>query len=328
MVQGLVMFSGGLDSVVAAHLLKSQGLQIKALHFVLPFYSGVGYSYRDVIKYADALEIPLRIEEEGEEFLEMILDPDFGYGKNANPCMDCRIERLRKARKIMHEEQACFIATGEVIGQRPMSQRLDCLHRIEKKADLQGLLVRPLSAGLLAPTKVETEGILDRERLLSISGRSRKVQLEYARKHGLIHATPAGGCLLTHADPARRFQELVSQKQQIFLNDFKLLAWGRHFRLSPSCKAVVSRNESENGILEKIATPEDCFLYMAEIPGPVAIVRGKYSSDEIQVAASILIRFSKARNSLKVKVKAFRNGNLTEIEVQPATEQYCEELRI
>lgn len=328
MVHGLVMFSGGLDSVIAAHLLKNQGLQIKVLHFVLPFYAGLGSSYKEVRRYADALEIPIRIEEEGEEFLDMILDPAFGYGKNANPCMDCRIARLKKAAKIMKEEGASFIATGEVIGQRPMSQRLECLHRIEKSADLQGILLRPLSARLLPPTKVEEQGLLDRERLLAISGRSRKVQLEYARKHGLIHDTPAGGCLLTHVDPARRFNELVSQNQKIALNDFKLLAWGRHFRLSPLCKVIVSRNESENGILEKIVSTDDYFMYMAEIPGPVAILRGICTDDEISVAASVLVRFSKARNSGAVKVKVFHKENTFIREVESASDQYCQAIRI
>jgi predicted subunit of tRNA(5-methylaminomethyl-2-thiouridylate) methyltransferase len=328
MVQGIVMFSGGLDSVIAAHLLKSQGLRIKALHFVLPFYSGLGNSYKEVRRYADALEIPIRIEEEGEEFLEMILDPDFGYGKNANPCMDCRIERLKKARKIMEEEGASFIATGEVVGQRPMSQRLDCLYKIEKRANLQGVLLRPLSAKLLPPTTIEAQGLVDRERLLEISGRSRKVQLEYARAHSLIYDTPAGGCLLTHPDPARRFNELISQSQKISLNDIKLLAWGRHFRLSPLCKVIVSRNESENGILEKIVTAEDYFLDMDEIPGPVAIVRGICTDDEISIAASILVRFSKARNTGMVRVRVFHKENTFIKEVESANDQYCQALRI
>ncbi len=322
------MFSGGLDSVTAVHLLKNQGLKIKALHFVLPFYSGLGSSYKEVRRYADFLGVPIRIEEEGEEFLDMILDPSFGYGKNANPCMDCRIARLKKAAKIMEEEGASFIATGEVIGQRPMSQRLECLHTIEKRANLQGILLRPLSARLLPPTKVEEQGLVDRERLLAISGRSRKEQLEYARMHGLIYDTPAGGCLLTHTDPARRFNELVSQNQKISLNDIKLLAWGRHFRLSPLCKVIVSRNESENAVLQKIVTAEDYFLYMAEIPGPVAILRGTCTDNEIGVAASVLVRFSKARNTGMVKVKVFHKENTFIKEVESANDQFCQALRI
>lgn len=328
MVHGIVMFSGGLDSVIAAHLLKKQGLSVKALHFVLPFYSGLGSEHEAIKNYAQALGIPLRIEEEKEEFLEMILDPAFGYGKNANPCIDCRIHRLMKARKIMDEEGAQFIATGEVVGQRPMSQRMDCLHKVQNNAGLKDILLRPLSAKLLPPTRLEREGIIDREQLLSISGRGRKVQLEYAREHGLKHSTPAGGCILTHHDPARRFQEMVSQNSKIALSDFKLLAWGRHFRISSSCKVVVSRNESENRILEKIALPEDCFLYMDKIPGPVAVIRGECSEQDLQTASSILIRFSKARKEESVAVKIIHNGNETLKSVTPANEEFCEKMRI
>lgn len=322
------MFSGGLDSVVAAHLLKNQGISVTALYFVLPFYSGIGKNHHEVRKYADALGIPLIIEEEGERFLKMILDPSFGYGKNANPCIDCRIHRLKRTREIMEEVGADFIATGEVIGQRPMSQRLECLHSIENRTGLKGLLLRPLSARLLSPTRMETEGIVDREGLLGISGRSRKEQLEYARKHKLIHSTPAGGCILTHSDPARRFSEMVSLNSNIALNDLKLLAWGRHFRISSSCKAIISRNESENGIIEKLVSAEDCFLYMAEIPGPVGIVRGTYTDENVYTAASILVRFSKARNDQNTSVKMFQGQEMKVINVKPAVAEYCETMRI
>lgn len=327
-IHGVVMFSGGLDSVVATHLLKNQGLRVMALHFVLPFYSGVGYSHKEVKKYAEALAVPLRIVEEREEFLEMVLDPDFGYGKNANPCVDCRIHRLMKARKIMDEEGASFIATGEVVGQRPMSQRMDCLHKIENKAELKGILLRPLSAKLLPPTKMETQGLINRELLLEISGRNRKVQLEYARNNGLIHSTPAGGCLLTHIDPARRFQEMVSKNSKISLNDFKLLAWGRHFRISSSCKLIVSRNESENSILERIVSAEDHLLHMSDIPGPVAIIRGECTDEDIFIAGSILVRFSKARDRTDVAVKVNYNTSISIVTVNPAHVELCENLRI
>ncbi|MDR2729045.1 MAG: 7-cyano-7-deazaguanine synthase, partial [Chitinispirillales bacterium] len=140
----IVMFSGGLDSVIAAHLLKEQGLSVTALHFVLPFYCGVGKSFNQVEKYAENLGIPLRIEEEGEEFLEMIRSPKFGFGKNANPCIDCRINRLVRAGKIMEETGAVCLATGEVAGQRPMSQKMSCLYKVEKLSGLKGKLLRPL----------------------------------------------------------------------------------------------------------------------------------------------------------------------------------------
>jgi tRNA U34 2-thiouridine synthase MnmA/TrmU len=179
------MFSGGLDSVMAAHLLKSQGLDVTALHFLLPFYSGLGRRPRQVEEYAAALGVPLRVEEEGEEYLAMFREPAFGYGKNANPCVDCRIHRLKKAARIVEETGAICLATGEVVGQRPMSQKLHTMQQVEKLSGLQGKLLRPLSAKLLAPTDAEEAGIIDREKLSDISGRSRTVRLAYAKLHGL-----------------------------------------------------------------------------------------------------------------------------------------------
>ena len=184
-----------------------------------------------VRSYAEALGVPLMMIEEGDEFIDMIRDPHFGFGKNANPCVDCRIHRLIKAKKIMEDEGASFIATGEVVGQRPMSQRLDCMASIEERSGLKGLLVRPLSAKLLEPTIPEVNGIINRDELFDLSGRSRKPQLAYAAKHGLIHSAPAGGCILTNEETAKRFVELSSSKPQFTLTDFKLLAYGRHFRL-------------------------------------------------------------------------------------------------
>ena len=185
MVQCIVMFSGGLDSTIAVHLLKQQGIDVTALYFVLPFESGLDFDHAAVKRYANGLSVPLRIEEEGEGFLDMVSSPDFGYGKHANPCIDCRIHRLKKAKGIMDEIGASFIVTGEVIGQRPKSQRKDSLILIERKAGLEGILLRPLSAQLLEPTIPETKGWVDRSKLLAISGRGRKEQLAYSKKYGL-----------------------------------------------------------------------------------------------------------------------------------------------
>ena len=328
MVHGLILFSGGLDSVIATHLLKAQGLSLKALHFVLPFYSGIGHTHQKVKTYAQALGVPLRIEEERDEFLGMIRDPKFGFGKNANPCMDCRIHRLQRARNIMDEEGASFLATGEVIGQRPMSQRLDCLHQIERRAGLQGILLRPLSAKLLPETIPEQNGLINREALLGISGRSRKEQLSYARQHRLSHATPAGGCVLTHADPARRYLELNSFTPDFNLTDFKLLAYGRHFRISPALKIIIARNDSENGILEHLQTEHDIIFYMADITGPLGMARGTASPGDVQRAASILARFSRARNDCEARVRVCGNGTEEVITITPATDEICERYRI
>ena len=325
MTDGLVMFSGGLDSVVTAHVLKSQGLSIKAVHFVLPFHSGIGYEHKAVRSYAEALGVPLIIVEEGEEYIEMIRDPHFGFGKNANPCVDCRIHRLTKAKKIMESEGASFIATGEVVGQRPMSQRLECLASIEERSGLKGLLIRPLSAKLLEPTIPEVKGIINRNALFDFYGRSRKRQLAYAEKHGLIHSTPAGGCILTNEETAKRFIELSSLKPQFTLTDFKLLAFGRHFRLDSGAKLVIARTDAENFIIEKLVGSDGVILDMAQIPGPLGVITGDFSDKEVTLAASMIARYSKARLHDKVAVKVYTKGVESILDVKPADEQVCSE---
>jgi hypothetical protein len=329
MLHGIVMFSGGLDSACATHLLLAQGLSLKAVHFALPFYSGLGLDYRPVRQAAEKLGVPLEIVEEGEEYLAVVKNPAFGFGKNANPCVDCRIHRLGKAKKIMEAAGASFIATGEVVGQRPMSQRMDCLHKIANHAGLKGYLLRPLSAKLLPPTIAELHGLVHRERLFGISGRSRKEQLAYARKHGLIHGAPAGGCILTNEKTAARFMDLRGHSPDFTLQDFKLLAWGRHFRLSASCKLVIGRDDRENGILEKIISPSDYRLQLPnDIPGPLGILLGPDAPSFLPAAASIFARYTRFREDARCMVSVIGEGNTRSVDAAPATDGECDTVRI
>jgi tRNA-specific 2-thiouridylase len=329
MTQGIIMFSGGLDSVCATHLLLSQGLKLKALHFVLPFYSGLGMHFEPVKAAAEKLGVPLEIIEEGEEYLAVVKNPAFGFGRNANPCVDCRIYRLGRARKVMEAEGASFIATGEVVGQRPMSQRMDCLHKIENHTGLKGYLIRPLSAKLMPPTVAEQKNIIDREKLLSISGRGRKEQIAYAHKFGLVHGTPAGGCILTNEKTAGRFNDLVRCKPDFGLEDFKLIAWGRHFRLSPSCKLIVGRDDPDNAALEKIASAADGLLYLPDnIPGPLSILRGDSIQEFKMKSASLIARHTKFRNEKSCRVVFKYAGKEEVVDALPATEEECDRLRI
>jgi tRNA-uridine 2-sulfurtransferase len=330
MVKCLVMFSGGLDSIIAAHLLKSLGIEVLGLHFVLPFYSGLGADYRTVQDRSRMLGIPLRIEEEGEDFLAMFKDPSFGYGKNINPCLDCRIHRLSKAALIMRQEGAAFIATGEVVGQRPMSQRRDCLDIVEKRTGLRGLLLRPLSAGLLRPTIPENEGWVDRTRLLSIGGRGRKDQIAYATAHGLAYPSPAGGCILTHEQTALRCNDLLRSSPDFSLADFKLLAYGRHFRISPAVRVIIARDDAENSVLEKLLCPDDYRLTLTDGLGPLGILRatGPVSKEELGKACSLLARYSKARSQEEARVSICRNGATSVMSIHPAREEECEASRL
>ncbi len=324
----LCMFSGGLDSVVAAHLLKSQGVEVIALHFVLPFQSGVGLEHRDVRRAADVLGIELRIEEEDERFLAMLRSPEFGYGKNVNPCVDCRIHRIQKAAAIMHEIGAAFIATGEVVGQRPMSQKKNTMGAISKRAGVKGLLVRPLSAQVLEPTIPEREGWVDRSRLLDISGRGRKQQLAYARRHRLYHGAPGGGCLLTEKEVARRYRDLEEHQPKFNLNDFKLLAYGRHFRLSSLCRLIVGRNHAENIAISNLALPADYRIRMSAIEGPTGLARGVSGVEQLTAAASIVARYSKDRNKQSTSLAVHHEGAESIVTVTPADESLCDRLRV
>ena len=339
--KAVVMFSGGLDSVIATHLLMSQGLDVTALHFFMPFYSGLGKRPEQVESYAAALGVPLRVEEEGEEFLEMIRDPKFGFGKNANPCVDCRIHRLTKAGRIMEEMGAACLATGEVVGQRPMSQKMHTLYKVEKLAGLTGKLLRPLSAKLLTPTEVEEAGIVDREKLLDISGRSRAAQLAYAKEYGLQHSAPAGGCLLTNVETGARFDDLASHDPQYSLVDFKLLAYGRHFRTSPKYRVIISRDESEYDTLEKIYTsvlastpplPKMIRIFLRDATGPLALGVGEPEESDLRFSAAAVARFSKLRNAESAAVVISGSINGTEqnrvLEVKAAGESELDKYRV
>jgi tRNA U34 2-thiouridine synthase MnmA/TrmU len=324
----IVMFSGGLDSTIAVHMMRRQGLDVLALNFVLPFYSGLGLAHQAIKDRAAMLGVPLRIEEEGEEYLAMFKTRSFGFGKNVNPCLDCRIHRIGKAAVIMKETGASFIATGEVVGQRPMSQRRDCLDIIDKKTGLRGLILRPLCAKVLKPTIPEEQGWIKREDLLDFSGRGRKGQIAYAKQFSLTYPNPAGGCLLTHSRTAERYTDLAQNDPSFSLNDFKLLAYGRHFRLRPNLRLIMAREDSENDAIAALALPYDRFIVLKDVPGPVGIIRGQADEAQTKTACSIFTKYTKAREQPLVSVEMTRSGETSICEVVPAKEEECERLRV
>ncbi len=359
----IVMYSGGLDSTIAVHLLKSQGLDVTALHFRMPFNVGVGTSPLEVMGYADALGVPLRVEEEGEDFVDMVRSPQFGYGKNANPCIDCRIHRLKKAAKIAEETGAVCLATGEVAGQRPMSQKIYTMMRIEKHAGLKGKLLRPLSAKLLPPTEAEIARIIDREKLLDISGRSRAVQLAYSKQYGLQHGSPGGGCLLTNVETAARFNELAAHNPRFTLEEFKLLAYGRHFRRPSGYRVIIARDGDENDRIEKICRlaeipgisapwmdaskdvstqnasvpssqetskqmPKIHLFYLRDATGPIAVGIGDPDESDLRFSASAVVRFSRLRGEKHAAVAVCGEGVNTVIEAEAAKEDELDKCRV
>jgi tRNA U34 2-thiouridine synthase MnmA/TrmU len=230
----------------------------------------------------------------GQAFIDRVRHPEFGYGKNMNPCIDCRILMLRWAGDYMRMAGAQCVVTGEVLDQRPMSQRLGNLRRVEKVSGLEGRVLRPLSAQLLPPTIPEQEGLVDRSKLCAIRGRTRREQLALARRFGITEIPqPAGGCLLTDPIYSARLRDLFDHVPQASAEDITLLQAGRHFRLAPDCRIVVGRNESDNGFLLAEARPGDVLLDVHEHVGPVTLLRGAVSDDRIAVAGGITAAYSR-----------------------------------
>src|SRR5512136_442955 len=295
-MKAVILLSGGLDSTLAAELMSREGLELLAVNFKTPFClcdrhsSNLGCG-SNAIQVADALGIDLKIINATKDFLEVLQKPDHGYGAKMNPCIDCRILFFRKSKELMEEIGASFIITGEVLGQRPMSQFRRQMNIIEKEAGLVGLVVRPLSAKLLAPTIPEKNGWISRERMLDISGRSRKPQITLARDLGINdYPCAAGGCLLTDPKFAGRIRDLIKH-DELDMQNINLLKHGRYFRLSPSAKLIVGRNEMENKMLSILAKEGDYVFRPATVNGPIAVGKGTLTVDNLQTSCRIVARY-------------------------------------
>src|SRR5512147_699391 len=224
--------------------MMEQGFELLGLYFTSAFSKSYGREREThAARVAKAIGIDLRVTDMGQEYINLVRNPSHGYGKNANPCIDCKIFMLKHARTVMREIDAPFAVTGEVLGQRPMSQRRDTFHIIERDSDMRGLIVRPLSATLLPPTRAEQDGLIQREKLLGISGRSRAVQLQLAERYGISgYSTPAGGCLLTDKNFSEKLRDLFIDKQDVDSHDVRLLTVGRHYRMEAGVKIVIGRD--------------------------------------------------------------------------------------
>jgi len=329
-VKAIALLSGGLDSALAVRLVQEQGVEVEGVHFISVFTVGVGErpGLLPALRVARELGVAARVVNFNREHCELVASPPHGYGSNMNPCIDCHIAMLRRAAERMAEVGARFVLTGEVLGQRPMSQRRDTLALIDREAGLVGMVLRPLSARLLPPTVPEREGWVDRERLLDIRGRSRKVQLSLSERYGLkAHSSPAGGCLLTDPGFSARLRDLLeaSPGRKLDLWDVHLLKVGRHFRLDEATKAIVGRRERENAVIETFSRPEDLLLTTRDTPGPTTLLRGRQGERNIRLAASLTARYSRLRRepSVAVAIRPGRKGPTEKeqvVEVAPAAE--------
>ena len=290
-MKALGLLSGGLDSILAVKLMQRQGIDVVGLNFTSPFCP-CGKGEGSPTEVAKQLGIPLEVMDVGDEYLRMLRNPQHGYGKNLNPCIDCRIFMLKKAKQYANDVGASFLFTGEVLNERPMSQRRRALSAIETEAGLEGQVLRPLSARLLPETVAEKQGWVDRRKLLSIEGRSRKKQIRLAAEFGVVdYPSPAGGCLLTCREFAAKLRDLILHKETLKATDVAMLKIGRHFRSGKS-KIVVGRNEKENAELVRLKGRTD---YLFEVPGwgsPITLLRGPKTNQAVKIAAALTLRYS------------------------------------
>ena len=340
-IQAVGLVSGGLDSALAVALIRRQGIEVIGLHVAIGYEAAV--MRREVAgeklgalldeqsrRMSAAFNTRVLVIDRSTEFLEILRRPRHGYGANMNPCIDCHLHMIREARGVMEREGARFVFTGEVLGQRPMSQNRPALDLIERESGLAGLLLRPLSAKLLPATIPEREGWLERDRLLDIEGRSRKRQMELAADLGIVgYESPAGGCLLTDANYARKVRDRLRHEEGRALSreETLLFSVGRHFRLSPSVKIVVGRREAENDYLERawatlwLASPVD-------VPGPTVLIQGEVTDEDLSIAARYVARYGDAKDSPRTRV-AVRRGNEERVyDASPIPEEIAEGARI
>nr|WP_321267310.1 argininosuccinate synthase domain-containing protein [uncultured Sulfurimonas sp.] len=293
-MKAIALFSGGLDSTLAMKLIIDQGIEVLALNIS----TGFG-STKDRLEHMQSMceqvGAELKIIDIQSEFLQDVLfDPKHGYGKHFNPCIDCHAKMFAVAKRIMEVEGASFLISGEVMGQRPMSQNKDALQTVLNESNCDGLLLRPMSAKMLAPTVAEQNGWVDRERLEGITGRSRDRQLELAKEIGLDNfESPGGGCLLTDANFGKKIVDFIKY-DNFEVADIPVMKFGRHLRLSDNAKLVVGRNQEENGYLQDILNDKFFHAKTIGIPGPHALLSKDASDADKALATKIILSYTKA----------------------------------
>lgn len=295
-ISAVALLSGGLDSQVAVKMILEQGIAVTAIKFTSPFCTCDSGGTCHGAVAAKAFNIPLVTIPKGLEYLDVVRSPKHGYGREMNPCIDCRIFILKKAKVYAESIGATFLFTGEVLGQRPMSQHRRALDIIEEESGLRGKLLRPLSAKLLPPTDAEREGIIDREKLGGVQGRSREEQMKLADKFSIAeYPCSAGGCLLTDPAFARRLRDLFEHCRNPTMRDINLLKVGRHFRYH-STKVIVGKNKSQNKHLSTARENGEVYIETIGIPGPSALVAGDITEDALAFAVRVAAAYSDATN--------------------------------
>lgn len=343
-VKALSLFSGGLDSILASRLVAAQGIEVQALKFVSPFFN------YDILEDVDGYKEMVRgkygvdviVKDITADYMELLYSPVHGFGKNFNPCIDCKILMLRKAKEMMDELNCSFLITGEVLGQRPMSQRRDTLNVIERDSDNKSILLRPLSAQLLPETDAEKMGLVDRDQLLNFSGRGRSRQIALAKEFGITDfPSPAGGCILADPILGKRVECLFSDQfvvpsAAITPADILLILIGRQFVFPSGRWLVLGRNEKENEKISRRAGRDDILFVMEERPGPTAVLRNEAVrcgdkrglEDDLATAAGLVVRYGKkvieGPKGCRVKV-LIEGDDEREIYAEPLTDDIFRE---
>ena len=293
-MKAVVLFSLGLDSILATKIVKDLGIELEAIHFVSEFFPLTKKKKELLSFFKEKLGISLTIKDISQELIEIIKSPRYGYGKNLNPCIDCRIFMFKKAKEFMKKINAQFIVSGEVLNERPFSQRKEVFKLIEKETGLEKQILRPLSAKLLAPTIAEEKGWVDRGRLFGFKGKSRRPQIELAKKLGIyFYPQPAGGCLLADSAFSKRLRDLMEYEPDFDLKDVKFLKIGRHFRLSSSAKLIVLRKKDEKDILKNLSLKEFVqFILDKEL---VSLGIGEFKEKDLELAVQITLSYLDAK---------------------------------
>jgi tRNA U34 2-thiouridine synthase MnmA/TrmU len=324
-MKALGLLSGGLDSTLAVKLIIDQGIDVVAINFTSPFCL-CGRGGCGALRVAKKFNIPLKVVKKGEDYLKIIKKPKHGYGKNMNPCIDCRIYTLKKAKKYANKIGASFIFTGEVLDERPMSQHMKALKIIEKEAGLEGKILRPLSARLLPETYAEKKGWINREKLLDIRGRSRKKQIQLAKDWKINdYPCPSGGCLLTYKEFADKVRDFVINEKKLRMIDIPFLKIGRHFRFKKN-KIIVGRNEDENKQLLKLKNTSDYCFEVSNCGSPITLLQGPKTKKAIEKAAALTVRYSDSKEKKttvkfgkklekSIKISALKDGEIKALRI-------------
>ncbi|MFT5873113.1 MAG: tRNA-specific 2-thiouridylase [Clostridium sp.] len=319
MTTALAMISGGLDSILAAKLVKDQGIEVIGICFKSHFFNE-----ENALKIVKQIDIPLEVVDFSDEHFEMLKNPKHGYGKNMNPCIDCHAMMMRHCGVLLEKFHADFIITGEVLNQRPMSQNRSALDIVKNESGIGHKILRPLCAKNLNPTEMEIEGLIDREALMDIKGRNRKVQMELAEKWGILeYPSPAGGCKLTEPNYSIKLKELLMHKKDPSKKDLELLKIGRHFRVSKDAKIISTRTQEEGELLNQFLEGEDLIFLATDYNGSTIAIIGNATNEDIEFAAKISGRYCRGKDEESVSISYGRYDNPLNksIDMPPATDE-------